>query len=252
MTGAPGNRSVADCKNCGTLLDATFCPRCGQKDVNLERPIYELILEVLRETFEVDGRMFRTLALLFGRPGALTREYLEGHRQRFTPPFRLYLVISLLFFVTMSWAAGHGALLEDGQTMAVDAAGQARLLGDDLPRLMFLLLPVFALMLKVAFWRRLYFDHVICSIHIHSAAYVILAVMLPLEQPANEHWLPLLIQLGSLVYLINYVISALRRVYDVGTGRAASVGLGILVAYLVLMSIAINVTRGLGTLTVTA
>jgi hypothetical protein len=236
---------VSACKNCGTVLDATFCPRCGQKDVDLERPIFTLVFEVLRETFEVDGRMFRTLALLFGRPGALTREYLEGHRQRFTPPFRLYLVISLLFFFTMSWAAGQGALLEEGQTMAVDAQGQAQLLSDDLPRLMFLLLPVFALMLKVAFWRRLYFDHIICAIHMHSAAYVVLAVMLPLERPSGDHWLPLFIQLAALVYLITYVISALRRVYDIGPGRASSVGLGILVAYMIVMAVVINISRGL-------
>ena len=39
--------------------------------------------------------------VLFARPGALTREYLAGHRQRYTPPLRLYLVFSVLFFLNM-------------------------------------------------------------------------------------------------------------------------------------------------------
>jgi hypothetical protein len=33
------------------------------------------------------------------RPGKLTRDYLMGRRARFMPPFRTYLVLSLLFFL---------------------------------------------------------------------------------------------------------------------------------------------------------
>ena len=234
------------CKNCDTALDDVFCPHCGQKNVDLGRPILELAGELIRETFDVDGRMFRTLRLLFVRPGALTREYLAGHRQRYTPPLRLYLVISVLFFLAMSWAASQGALLEGGQTMDADAPTQARLLGEEFPRLMFLLLPVFALLLKVAFRDRLYFDHLIYSLHLHSAAYVILAVMVPLDGIADRHWLPLVVQLASLYYLLSYVMISLRRVYEVSRGRASTVGLGVLVAYVILMSISIDVSQRLG------
>ena len=237
---------MSACKNCGTALDDAFCPRCGQKNLDLGRPIVDLAGELIRETFDVDGRMFRTLRLLFVRPGALTREYLAGHRQRYTPPLRLYLVISVLFFLTMSWAASQGVLLEGGQTMDDDAPTQARLLGDEFPRVMFLLLPVFALLLKVAFRDRLYFDHLIYSLHVHSAAYVILAVMVPLDGIADRHWLPLIVQVASLYYLLSYVIGSLRRVYGVSRGRAATVGIGVLVAYVILMSISIDVSQRLG------
>ena len=239
---------MSACKNCGTALDDVFCPHCGQKNVDLSRPMLDLAGELVRETFDVDGRMFRTLRLLFVRPGALTRDYLAGHRQRYTPPLRLYLVISLLFFLAMAWAASRGALLEAGQTMAADAPTQARLLGEEFPRLMFLLLPVFALLLKVAFRDRLYFDHLIYSLHLHSAAYVILAVMLPLDGIADRHWLPLIVQLASLYYLLRYVMISLRRVYGVGLGRASTVGIGVLVAYVILMTISIGLTQQLGAL----
>jgi len=36
---------------------------------------------------------------LLRSPGRLTHEYLQGRRARFMPPFRMYLVLSLLFFV---------------------------------------------------------------------------------------------------------------------------------------------------------
>ena len=237
---------MSACKNCGTALDDVFCPHCGQKDVDLGRPIVRLAGELVRETLDVDGRMFRTLRLLFVQPGALTSEYLAGHRRRYTPPLRLYLVISVLFFLAMAWAASQGVLLEGGETVDADAHTQARLHGDDFPRLMFLLLPVFALMLKVAFRDRLYFDHLIYSLHFHSAAYVILAVMMPLDGVADRHWLPLIVQLASLYYLLSYVVISLRRVYGVSRGRASTVGIGILVAYVVLMSISIDVSQRLG------
>ncbi len=121
---------MSACKNCGTPLTDVYCPHCGQKDVDLGRPILELGGELIRETFEVDGRMFRTLRLLFARPGALTSEYLAGHRRRYTPPLRLYLVISVIFFLTMAWAASQGVLLEDGETLDADAPSQAQLIGD--------------------------------------------------------------------------------------------------------------------------
>jgi hypothetical protein len=36
---------------------------------------------------------------LLVRPGQLTRDYLEGRRARYMPPFRMYLVLSVVFFV---------------------------------------------------------------------------------------------------------------------------------------------------------
>lgn len=109
-----------------------------------------------RESLDVDGRAMRTLRILFRRPGMLTAEYLSGRRQCYTPPFRLYLIFSLYFFVVAAGAVGQGVLLHSGQTLEADAPGQARFISDDLPRLMFLFLPVFALLLKVAFRHRLY------------------------------------------------------------------------------------------------
>jgi hypothetical protein len=40
------------------------------------------------------------LALLF-KPGFLTREFLEGRRIRYLPPLRLYLVLSVVFFLIL-------------------------------------------------------------------------------------------------------------------------------------------------------
>jgi len=48
---------------------------------------------------ELDSRLWQTLVPLMNRPGQLTHDYLQGRRARYMPPFRMYLVLSLLFFV---------------------------------------------------------------------------------------------------------------------------------------------------------
>jgi len=224
------------CKNCNTRLDGSFCPQCGQRDVDLERPLRDLLAEAARETFDADGRLVRTLMALFRRPGFLTVEFLAGRRQSYTPPFRLYLAFSLLFFLVAAWAVGHGMMLSEGQTLAADAPGQARFVSDELPRLMFVLLPVFALLLKAAFWQRLYFDHLIHSLHLHSAAYVILAFVLPMEDASNRWWWALLLQLAMTAYLLAYLTTSIRRVYRANWWVTSGKSLGILLAYMTVVA----------------
>ena len=224
------------CKNCDTPLEASFCPQCGQKNIELERPLPELLGEVLRETFDVDGRAIRTLWTLIRRPGVLTSEFLAGRRRLYSPPFRLYLVVSVLFFMLAAWVTGQGALLSEGQTLEADAVGQARWFADYAPRLMFFLLPVFALLLKVAFRERFYFDHLIHSLHLHSVAYIVLALMLPLEQAANELMLAMIIQLVLFIYMLASVVISIHHVYRVGWLVATAKAIGILLGYMVLIA----------------
>ena len=45
-------------------------------------------------------------ALMF-KPGLLTREFLAGRRVRYLPPLRLYLVLSVVFFLILGSGGGH-------------------------------------------------------------------------------------------------------------------------------------------------
>ena len=226
------------CRNCDTPLEPgfSFCPKCGQQDIDLERPLSELLREALRETMDVDGRAARTLWTLLRRPGVLTSEFLAGRRRLHTSPVRLYLVISVLFFVLAAWVAGKGILLSEGQTLEADAVGQARLFADYVPQLMFVLLPVFALLLKAAFRRRHYFDHLIHSLHLHSAAYIILALMLPLEEAASGLGPAFVLQLTLFAYLLASFVISLRHVYATGWFVASGKAIGILLAYMTLVA----------------
>ena len=233
---------MSQCRNCQSDLSGAFCPNCGQRDIDLERPIWGLVGDLLKETFEVDGRMAVTLKTLFRNPGKLTSEFLAGRRRTYTSPLRLYLAISISFFILAAWAAGSGYLLEPGQDPGFDAAVQARFLSDDLPRLMFVLLPVFALLLKAVYRERLYFDHLIFSLHLHSAAYVVFALILPLEEPASEQILSLVLQLALFVYFLAYFVVAMRQVYRSGWPAIALKSTAVLLVYGIVLSIAIENT----------
>jgi hypothetical protein len=58
-----------------------------------------LLREAFGDLLELDSRVWRTLGPLLLRPGLLTKDYLEGRRARYMPPFRTYLVLSIVFFV---------------------------------------------------------------------------------------------------------------------------------------------------------
>ncbi len=101
--GALTTRQSADlsgepCRNCGEDVPGKYCPKCGQLAASFHRPVWSLIGETISDTFTVDGRLARTLPILLFRPGRLTRNYTEGKRARYVPPFRLFLLASLLFY----------------------------------------------------------------------------------------------------------------------------------------------------------
>jgi hypothetical protein len=64
----------------------------------------ELLHEALEGITHSDSRLWRTLCLLWFKPGKLTQEFVAGRRASYLPPFRLYLVLSIIFFVTASFS----------------------------------------------------------------------------------------------------------------------------------------------------
>lgn len=93
------------CLNCGTPLKGPFCHYCGQPDRRIMRFFPVLLREFLEDFADFDSRFMRTLKPLLLRPGRLTRDFLDGRRFRYTPPLRLYLFSSIVFFLVAALAA---------------------------------------------------------------------------------------------------------------------------------------------------
>jgi len=97
-----GAVSTDNCLNCGEVLTGQHCSHCGQHAQVRVLSLWSLIRDVVGDLLNADSRIWRTLVPLAFRPGLLTQDFLRGRRARYTPPFRMYLVLSLVFFVLAS------------------------------------------------------------------------------------------------------------------------------------------------------
>lgn len=239
------------CPNCGNQRVETYCPECGQR-FGRNLSFTEFFRVVADDQLSIDAKLPRTLHALFLRPGLLTAEYRAGRIARYIPPFRLYLLASVLFFVLLSFFSRRSdwaerAELEIREDIASDTAASdsswvadvevnfpwpwldqkletnIKSLGqlppsvamrrvvdttlEETPKVMFVLLPVFALMLKLLYFRRAryYIEHFVFALHFHAFAFVIFSIALII----GLDWVFLIPGIVLPVYLL----LALRRAY---------------------------------------
>lgn len=213
------SRRSSACLNCGRPLTDEFCAHCGQRNTHYRVSFWRLVGEALAETFEVDGRIPRTILPFLFRPGVLTREYNQGRRMTYSSPVRIFLLATVVFFFTLSLQPIEGGLpdnlhwqqTEDGLLISDDknpegeivigSDGKSITSSDDTPQILrrplerlsskepaeavemlvgsgiehapkvvFGLIPLFALVLKLLQVRHrvFYFEHLVFSLHYFS------------------------------------------------------------------------------------
>ena len=260
------------CLNCGETLLGDYCWRCGQQMVDLHRPVRQIVSDFFDDVLDLDTRLLRSIRPLLLRPGLLTREYLAGRRASYAPPLRLFLLATLLFVGLTALLPARGkievAVVQDPNKAAPFEGGGTRILlperfpwgGDsamaqrlqranekakanprefvralvaNMPRVFFLLLPIFALLVKLFYWRqdRFYVDHLIFALHFHAFTFVVLtlnSVVVRLWDPLSR---PLTILLWG--WFLSYPAIALRRVYGGSWTLTVAKLSGLIVIYLV-------------------
>lgn len=90
-----------NCLNCEYPFtkDEKFCPECGQKNKGKKITLGSFIREVFAGFFSWDARFWRTLIPLLIKPGKVSKDYIDGKRNRYSNPFRFYLTVSVIFFL---------------------------------------------------------------------------------------------------------------------------------------------------------
>jgi hypothetical protein len=124
-----GQVSTENCLNCGEVLTGQHCSHCGQRARVRVLSLGGLLRDLLGDLTDWDSRIWRTLVPLAVRPGVLTSEFLRGRRTHYTPPFRMYLTLSVLFFLATSIGADPG----DAMRLNVDENGANLQISDDAP-----------------------------------------------------------------------------------------------------------------------
>ena len=94
---------VERCVSCDAPLSGPYCARCGERALEPEALTLRhfLVHTVAHELLHVDGTLWRTLRLLFVRPGRLSLEYAAGRRRPYVNPFRL-LLIAIVAYALMA------------------------------------------------------------------------------------------------------------------------------------------------------
>lgn len=94
------------CKNCGTELKGMYCHNCGQYALDARQPFWRYILQYFENVYQFDTKIWNTLWLLFRRPGFLTTEFNAGKIASYVHPMRLFMCITLLFFIYFFMVVG--------------------------------------------------------------------------------------------------------------------------------------------------
>ncbi len=100
-----GAFSTENCLNCGEVLRGQHCSHCGQRAKVRVLSLGTLLRDLFGDLTNFDSRIWRTLKPLAFSPGTLTVEFLRGRRTHYSPPFRMYLILSLAFFLLTSVSA---------------------------------------------------------------------------------------------------------------------------------------------------
>ena len=124
------------CENCGNEVTQRFCGACGQRREPPVHSLWHFSRVATEDLTHADSRLWRTLAALLFKPGRLTAEFLAGRRARYLPPIRLYLVLSVLFFLVAGAVGTRFAVLQfDDSRPLASAKIEAGAKPDDLPAL---------------------------------------------------------------------------------------------------------------------
>ncbi len=246
------------CPNCGAVPAGAFCQSCGQRQERHRPTVGHFVAEAIEGLTHADSRLWRTLWLLLSRPGFLTLEFFAGRRERYLPPIRLYIVLSLIFFVLLAMLPPTDVSLNvvDGDEtvncgqleyngLAADRiepmlrAACQRVVSDDgmameaafernVPKAMFVLMPLVAVFMLLFYRRprRLYAEHLLHLVHNHSAVFGALTLesLLGLALPDRiDGWL------GSvlILYLLWYCYRGMRVFYGDSQGTTVLKFLGI-------------------------
>lgn len=330
-------REENDCLNCGAAINGKFCSNCGQENLQIKESFGHMMNHAISDYFHFDHQFFHTLSPLLFKPGKLTTEYMAGRRTQYLHPVKMYIFISLVYFVLLFKSntqdivrissdnakteqaadklkvsvksdVNNSILLSPAQKKAINknvdfkadsikrdiiAANkkdtiktyeqyvevQKKLPADkrdgfvdrylekkqfewakegksaneeinegikhNVPKMMFLLLPLFALILKIAFSsnKKFYVEYLIYSFHFHCFVFLFLAfiMLLQLFIPHNLIDLIIILDVGALLVVLWYMYRSLRVVYGRSRLRTITKMIGISLSYFLVFAICLTI-----------
>jgi len=316
-------RKENDCLNCGTALEGPFCHKCGQENLEMKESFGHMATHAISDYFHFDYQFFHTLKPLLFEPGKLSLDYMAGKRMQYLHPIKMYIFISLVFFIlvikvtnresnpelktasteSIKFKAKPGSMHKEtaaekdtaedrgfhisvknndtGRKMTIFGmevdkndtyekylarqnklekskrdnwfqryfykkayVWQGKKDADEIflesfmhnvPKMMFILLPVSALLLALAFWRnhKFYVEHLIYTIHVHCNLFLIFTVQIIFRLVLPHGFNPVIDMLDFAVflYVLWYMFKSLKVFYQRSTFRTITKMIGMSLMY---------------------
>ena len=99
---AARGQPAGTCANCAKPLLGPYCAACGQPTDTKRRSVHHLLYAFVKDVVNFDSRIMRTARALLLQPGELPKAFRDGRTQPYVPAIRLYLFVTLVFFVLLS------------------------------------------------------------------------------------------------------------------------------------------------------
>jgi hypothetical protein len=97
------------CPTCNALQTDHYCPKCGEAMPHPgDLSVKHFLSNAGELFFHWDSKIFRSLRLLFVKPGFLDSEYVRGCRKPYIHPFQMFFMINLLYFVLFPFIGWSG------------------------------------------------------------------------------------------------------------------------------------------------
>lgn len=217
------------CPSCGAPAMGHYCGQCGEKRRgDHDFSVRHILSELLETLTHFDSKILRTSWTLVSRPGQLSVDYFAGRRVRQLAPLRLFLLLSVVYFLSNSifpynafttplttqlqmnnYYPGYAwsQVLQATQQHGFDYATLERLYNVKTAilskTLVFALIPVFALLFYASLFRKRphFAEHLVIATHFWSFALLAIGIFIPIL-------LWLLTHLASLVGVPPAVMSA--------------------------------------------
>lgn len=340
-------RHENDCLNCGSELQGKYCHSCGQENLQIKESFGHMITHAVSDYFHFDHQFFHTLKPLLFSPGKLTNEYMAGRRVQYLHPVKMYIFISLVYFLVLFSSKNREVIQIDGgkpgdkkelakrkkaresvaksikENSALSQEQKKRALvaieqfetkkrkdgtidtiykgdGDmflttskdtsyeqyltaqqklppakrdgflqryynkkaiawnnrggtnskemigeavkhNTPKLMFFLLPMFALMLKMTFYKnkKFYVEHLIFSFHLHCFLFLFLTLVMLIGLAVPDKWdnIEEGLQTFATISVLLYLYLSLKAVYKRSVWRTITKMFGLMMSYLTVFGI---------------
>ncbi len=240
--------SVNRCPNCNKKQKKSFkyCPKCGQRNTSHQVSFFILLGDLFREEFHFNNKTLRSIKLLFFKPGALTRAYIEGRKKSMLTPTKLFIWTGFLLIALLLPTVNQLEINSDngpikfniGEKTQESSFDESTLKGqignyfrdttkeaNDHPKefiqkllrrfpfVLLAILPAFALFLRLLYWKRkMYFlEHLVFLLHFHAFAFLMLSLLLILMMA-----MPAVTFMNKIVFTILFIYFLLtyKRVYQ--------------------------------------